>query len=86
VRRVAAHNAGRGGRYTRTHRPVALVYQEEVPDRKSAMRREVAIKAYTRDRKERLIAERSSPAYGSIHETDITAPAEGTGARDDSQP
>jgi predicted GIY-YIG superfamily endonuclease len=54
-RRVAAHNAGRGGRYTRARRPVLLVYQEEVPDRSSAMRREAAIKAYGRERKERLI-------------------------------
>ncbi len=57
TRRVAAHNAGRGGRYTRTHRPVTLVYQEEVPDRKTAMQREIAIKQYSRDRKERLIGE-----------------------------
>jgi putative endonuclease len=55
TRRVAAHNAGRGGRYTRTHRPVTLVYQEEVPDRKTAMQREMAIKQYTRARKEQLI-------------------------------
>jgi predicted GIY-YIG superfamily endonuclease len=38
------------------HGPVALVYQEEVPDRGSAMRREAVIKAYSRQRKERLIA------------------------------
>jgi putative endonuclease len=56
VRRVAVHNAGRGGQYTRTHRPVTLVYQEEVPDRRTAMRRELAIKRYTRERKELLIA------------------------------
>ena len=55
TRRVAAHNAGRGGRYTRTRRPVTLVYQETVPDRGSAMRREVAIKRYDREQKERLI-------------------------------
>jgi predicted GIY-YIG superfamily endonuclease len=55
TRRVAAHNAGRGGRYTRTRRPVILVYQEAVPDRGSAMRREVAIKRYGREQKERLI-------------------------------
>ncbi len=56
ARRVAAHNAGRGGQYTRAHRPVTLVYQEEVPDRRAAMRREIDIKQYTRARKERLIA------------------------------
>ncbi len=55
-RRVAQHNAGRGGAYTRQHRPVVLVYHEELPDRSAAMRREVAIKRYSRARKERLIA------------------------------
>jgi putative endonuclease len=61
ARRVAAHNAGRGSRYTRTRRPVTLVYQEAVPDRGSAMRREVAIKGYGREQKERLIARTHTP-------------------------
>ena len=36
-RRLAAHNAGRGSRYTRIRRPVKLVYSEEHPDRASAV-------------------------------------------------
>jgi putative endonuclease len=56
ARRLADHNAGRGGRYTRSRRPVTLIYREEVPDRQAAMRREATIKAYTRKRKERLVA------------------------------
>jgi putative endonuclease len=55
-RRIARHNAGKGGRYTRMHGPVALVYQEELPDRQSAMRREAALKRLSRQQKERLIA------------------------------
>ena len=55
TRRVAQHNAGRGARYTRMHRPVALVYREETPDRSAAMRREAAIKKLDRERKERLV-------------------------------
>ena len=54
-RRVAQHNTGRGARYTRMHRPVALVYREEAPDRSTAMRRERAIKKLDRERKERLV-------------------------------
>jgi putative endonuclease len=54
-RRVDQHNAGRGARYTRMRRPVALVYREEAPDRSTAMRREVAIKKLDRERKERLV-------------------------------
>jgi len=61
ARRVAAHNAGRGGRYTRTRRPVSLIYQEAASDRGSAMRREVAIKGYSREQKERLIARNRTP-------------------------
>jgi putative endonuclease len=56
ARRVASHNAGRGGRYTRTRRPVTLVYQEEVADRSTAMRREAEIKRMDRREKERLVA------------------------------
>jgi putative endonuclease len=56
-KRVAMHNRGRGARYTRTRVPVKLVYVEELPDRVSAMKREIAIKRMTRDRKGRLISE-----------------------------
>lgn len=55
-RRVAQHNAGRGGRYTRSRRPVTLVFQEEFLDRSAAMRREREIKQLDREHKERLIA------------------------------
>jgi putative endonuclease len=55
TRRVTQHNTGRGARYTRMHRPVALVYCEEVPDRSAAMRRELTIKKLDRERKERLV-------------------------------
>jgi putative endonuclease len=62
-RRIRAHNAGRGSRYTRSRRPVRLVLLEVEKDRISAMRRERAIKAWPRDRKIRLIA---SQGDGSI--------------------
>jgi putative endonuclease len=54
-RRVKTHNAGRGAKYTSTRRPVRLVYQEPQPDRSSAMKRELAIKAMKRDKKQKLI-------------------------------
>jgi putative endonuclease len=57
VKRVALHNKGRGARYTRTRAPVKLVYVEELPDRKSAMKREIAIKRLGRVGKVRLISE-----------------------------
>ncbi len=54
ARRVRQHNAGRGARYTRSRRPVRLVYVEELPDQRSAMKRERAIKALPRSQKEEL--------------------------------
>jgi putative endonuclease len=53
-RRLAEHNAGRGGAYTRTRLPVAFVYWEMVSDRSSALRREHAIKRLNRAAKEAL--------------------------------
>jgi putative endonuclease len=43
-RREKQHNRGTGAKYTRMRRPVRLVYVEVQPDRKTAMRREIAIK------------------------------------------
>ncbi len=54
-RRLRQHNAGRGAKYTRSRRPVRLVYVEEQPDRSSAMRREFQIKQMSREAKEKLI-------------------------------
>jgi putative endonuclease len=51
TRRVQAHNAGRGARYTRMHGPVELVYTEEVLTRSGALKRELAIKRYPRAKK-----------------------------------
>jgi len=55
-KRVQVHNKGRGAKYTRTRRPVKLVYVEEQPDRVTAMKRERAIKKMTRDKKKKLIS------------------------------
>ena len=55
-RRLAAHRAGKGAKYTRGRGPLELVYQEALPDRSSALRREAAIKKLTRAQKERLIS------------------------------
>jgi putative endonuclease len=53
--RAAKHNQGRGGAYTRSHRPVKLVYVERCADRSSALKREVAIKRLTRVQKLALV-------------------------------
>ena len=63
-RRVGAHNAGTGAAYTRARRPVQLAYQEPASDRTAALRREWAIKQFTRSEKEALVAKRSDRAQG----------------------
>ncbi len=55
-RRLAAHMRGTASKYTRSRRPVRLVYYESFDTRHEAMRREKEIKGLTRREKERLIA------------------------------
>jgi uncharacterized protein (TIGR02453 family) len=55
-RREASHNAGRGAAYTRSRRPVRLVYTEPAAGRGPALRRELAIKRLNRRDKEALVA------------------------------
>lgn len=55
ARRLAAHNAGRGAKYTRGRRPVELVYWESFSNKSSALKREYAIKRLSRAEKLSLI-------------------------------
>ncbi len=54
-RRFAAHRAGKGGRYTRAHKPRAVVYQEPCGTKSAALKRELAVKRLTRAQKLELI-------------------------------
>ena len=54
-KRLKSHNAGTGGKYTRSHRPVELAYYEEYPEKEEAMRREYQIKQLTRCEKDELV-------------------------------
>ena len=53
--RVKAHNDGEGAKYTRSRRPVELVYYEDYATKAKAMQREYSIKQLTRKQKEKLI-------------------------------
>ena len=55
-RRVAVHASGRGARYTRGRRPVALAFARPMPDARSARREEARIKRLPRAAKLALIA------------------------------
>lgn len=52
--RIAAHNAGRGARYTRSRLPVALQWSEWRMSQGAALRREHAIKQLSRAEKKRM--------------------------------
>ncbi len=54
-RRVAAHNAGKGGSYTRAHRPVSLLIAWQFPTKSAALRAEYAFKRLPRVQKLRVI-------------------------------
>ena len=54
-KRLAAHQSGKGGKYTRARLPVELVYSERYDTKQAAMRREWEIKQLTREEKLALI-------------------------------
>ncbi len=54
-KRVAAHNSGKGAKYTKTRRPVELVYYETFETKQEAMSCEYHIKRLTRAEKEELV-------------------------------
>ncbi|MBR5163675.1 MAG: GIY-YIG nuclease family protein [Schwartzia sp.] len=54
-KRIAAHNAGGGAKYTRSRRPVKLRYYEMFEEKSEALRREYALKKLTRAEKIALI-------------------------------
>ena len=56
AKRIAAHDAGKGAKYTRSRLPVSLVYSERCESLSAALKREREVKPWSRARKEALIA------------------------------
>lgn len=54
-RRLRQHNSGKGAKYTRSHLPVSLGYQEGPMEKSEALRRELEIKRMPREKKLILI-------------------------------
>ena len=54
-RRLKAHNSGTASKYTRSRRPVEMVYLEEFETKSEAMKREAALKMMTREQKLELV-------------------------------
>ena len=72
--RLAQHQAGEGGDYTRSRLPVELVYSQDFPSEHQAFLREQQVKGWSRAKKEALIC------------GDFEALVELSRARSDSQP
>ena len=54
-KRLEAHRAGKGVKYTRGRGPLELVYREDCGTHSDALKRELEIKALPREKKLRLI-------------------------------
>jgi predicted GIY-YIG superfamily endonuclease len=53
--RLAQHREGTGAKYTRGRGPLELVYVEDCEDHSQALKRELAIKALSKNEKQALI-------------------------------
>ncbi len=53
--RLAAHQSGKGAKYTRGRLPIEMVYFEEMPDKSAALKRENELKKLKKTKKELLI-------------------------------
>ena len=57
-KRLAAHQAGKGAKYTRGRGPLELVYTEPQPDKPTALRREYELKRLPRQKKLELCGQK----------------------------
>jgi predicted GIY-YIG superfamily endonuclease len=57
ARRLSRHDAGMASAYTRSRRPVRLVYRERQPSRSAALKREAALRRLPRAAKLTLLRE-----------------------------
>jgi putative endonuclease len=55
TRRLAAHQSGKGAKYTKGRLPVEMVYSEELEDKSAALKRENELKKLKKAEKELLI-------------------------------
>lgn len=58
-KRLLAHQKGKGAKYTRGRGPLKLVYTETCTNHSDALKRELEVKAMTREQKEALIGTRT---------------------------
>ena len=68
--RIRTHNEGQGAKYTKSRRPVKLVYYETFEDKHEALSREWHIKRMSREEKVLLIKKASEDILELIKEED----------------
>lgn len=61
--RIAAHNEGKGGRYTRAHRPVELIASWNFATKREALQVEYRIKQLSRPKKLELVQQTEIPQW-----------------------
>ena len=66
-KRFAAHCAGRGAKYTRSHPPLRIAYAKVFEDKSTALKQEAAIKKLTHAQKTLLIAQTKLDLFESDH-------------------
>lgn len=59
-RRIDQHNSGKASRYTRSRMPVTLIYCEGCRNKSSALKKEMRMKALSRQEKEEYIKKKVS--------------------------
>jgi len=65
-RRFKEHQIGKGGHYTSANRPIEIVYTEKHKTKSKALKREVEIKKWKRDKKLTLPYSKKSEAKPQI--------------------
>lgn len=53
--RFSDHKNGKGGRYTRSHKPIKLIYTEQLESKSIALKKEYQIKSWSREKKIRVL-------------------------------
>jgi hypothetical protein len=76
TRRLAAHQSGKGAKYTRSRLPVTLAYLEPAADKSAALRREIAIKRLTRQQKLDMIEAKERTNMKEMRRKDRQMPEE----------
>lgn len=55
-KRFKSHLEGKGGKYTRSHKPVKIIYEEKFKTKSDALKREMQIKKLSKEKKIILIS------------------------------